>query len=183
MKKVIVSRDNQILKQRTELFNFSNPQINPVELSELLIYNMIYYEGIGLSANQIGISLKVFSMMFEGKPIVCFNPRIVEYSTETILDYEGCLSYPGFFVKIKRPAGIACTYQDAESNVLNAYYTGLASRCFQHEMDHMLGKDFVDLASNFYLSEARRKRKTNLKKLKQTNLKLWQNHSERKEKD
>jgi peptide deformylase len=66
---------------------------------------MLYNDGLGLSANQIGLPYRAFAIKAE-KIIVCFNPRIVDYSEETIYLEEGCLSYPNLYIKVKRPKKI-----------------------------------------------------------------------------
>ena len=75
----LVLEDNPILKKRAPLFDFDNPQEDPEKLTEELLNAMQKYEGMGLSACQIGVDLKVFVMRFNDDAIVCFNPRIVTY--------------------------------------------------------------------------------------------------------
>ncbi|SVE59453.1 uncharacterized protein METZ01_LOCUS512307, partial [marine metagenome] len=68
------------------------------DLYEMLIQHMVYHEGIGLSANQIGIPFKVFSMMVNNKDVICcFNPKIIKESDEQVIFSEGCLSFPQLF--------------------------------------------------------------------------------------
>ena len=80
-----------------------------------LIDSMKHYQGIGLSANQVGIMERVFVMYSDvkkGEIISCFNPKIITQSdTEIVID-EGCLSYPGLWLKVKRPDGIEVEYED-----------------------------------------------------------------------
>jgi peptide deformylase len=91
----LVLEDDPILRKRCQSFDFDNPQEDPKKLTEELVEAMYKYEGLGLSACQIGVDLKVFTMIYEDKPIVCFNPRITDYSVETTYMREGCLSFPG----------------------------------------------------------------------------------------
>ena len=79
----LVLEDDPILRKRCQSFDFDNPQEDPKKLTEELVESMYKYEGLGLSACQIGVDLKVFTMIYEDKPIVCFNPRITDYSVET----------------------------------------------------------------------------------------------------
>ena len=87
----LVLEDDPILRKRCPPFDFDKPQEDSKKLAEELVEAMYKYEGIGLSACQIGVDLKVFSMIYDNTPIVCFNPRITEYSEETTYMREGCL--------------------------------------------------------------------------------------------
>ena len=115
-------------------------------LSNTLIENMIHYNGIGLSANQIGIWERAFAMVRDlenNEVIVCFNPRIEKSYAEEVELEEGCLSYPELFLKIKRPDKIVVKYEDEDKKTHKIKLQGLASRVFQHEYDHMEGIDFT----------------------------------------
>ena len=136
------------------------------ELAKILIENMYHHNGIGLSANQIGIPSRVFSMLVDDTPIVCFNPKILEESEEWIYEKEGCLSFPGLVLKIKRPKAIAVTYQDQDGQTMLASFSDLSSRCFCHEMEHMDGYTFLDHVSDIQLRAARKKQRLTLKKIK-----------------
>ena len=120
-------------------------------LSKTLIENMIHYNGICISANQIGIWERAFAMIRDiehNEIIVCFNPRIVKSYTEEVEMEEGCLSYPDLFLKIKRPDKIVVKYEDADKKKHKMKLEGLASRVFQHEYDHMEGIDFTQRKVN-----------------------------------
>ena len=135
------------------------------DLYDMLIQHMVYHEGIGLSANQIGIPFKAFSMMVDDRDVICcFNPKIIKESDEIIVMKEGCLSYPLLFLNIKRPKVVWVKYQNADGDEVNAHFEGLAARVFQHEMDHMNGTNFLDRVSKVFLQSARRKQKTLLRK-------------------
>ena len=115
-------------------------------LSKTLIENMIHYNGIGISANQIGIWERSFAMIRDiehNEIIVCFNPRIVKSYAKEVEMEEGCLSYPEVFLKIKRPDKIVVKYEDENKKTHKMKLSGLASRVFQHEYDHMEGIDFT----------------------------------------
>ena len=115
-------------------------------LSKTLVDNMIHYNGIGLSANQIGIWERAFVMVRDlehNEVMVCFNPRIIKSYTEEVEMEEGCLSYPDLFLKIKRPDKIVVKYEDEDKKTHKMKLEGLASRVFQHEYDHMEGIDFT----------------------------------------
>ena len=135
------------------------------DLYDMLIQHMVYHEGIGLSANQIGIPFKVFSMMVNDKDVICcFNPKIIEESDEQVIFSEGCLSFPQLFLKIKRPERVMVKYQNADGDEINAHFDGLAARVFQHEMDHMNGTTYLNRVGKVFLQSARRKQRTLLRK-------------------
>jgi len=127
---------------------------------------MVKENGIGLAANQIGMTKRVFVMGSENiegfpKPFAVFNPKLLEVSEEQVLYKEGCLSYPGLWLNIKRPAVIKVEYQDSQGNTHEAAMSGLVARCFQHELEHLDGICFVDKVSQMKLQLAMRKlRKT-----------------------
>ena len=135
------------------------------DLYDMLVQHMVHHNGIGLSANQIRIPFKVFSMMVDDENVICcFNPKIIKESDEQIVLLEGCLSFPQLFLKIRRPEEVWVKYQNADGDEIDAHFEGLAARVFQHEMDHMNGTIFLDRVSRVFLQSARRKQKTLLRK-------------------
>ena len=123
---------------------------------------MVKNFGIGLAANQIGMTKDVFVMgsyNIEGfpKPFAVFNPRIISVSDETELFKEGCLSFPGLWLNIKRPKKIQVQYQNSRGDLIDAEMDGLIARCFQHEYDHLKGICFVDIVSPMKLKLAMQK--------------------------
>ena len=116
------------------------------ELSKTLVENMLHYEGVGLSANQIGIWERAFCMMinFETQEtITCFNPRITKTYSDHVWFEEGCLSYPDEIINIKRPDRIVVKYEDEDEKVHKLKLDGFVARVFQHEYDHLEGIDFT----------------------------------------
>jgi peptide deformylase len=135
-------------------------------LEKSMIDFMIESKGIGLAANQIGITKRVFVMgsnNIEGfpSPFALFNPVIKEASSELVLDEEGCLSYPGLYLKVKRPAWVLAEYQDSKGNTHEIKVDGYISKCFQHELDHLNGVCFVDRVSQMKLQLAMKKLRKN----------------------
>ena len=129
-----------------ESFDFKNPQVDPVNLSASMVSLMRKEVGYGLSANQIGLPLKMF--VIEGEPAYAiFNPRITYYGDEEVLLEEGCLSYPGLSLKIKRPRFIRVRFQDPYGDFVTKQFDGISSRVFQHEFDHSEGVDFISRVS------------------------------------
>ena len=116
------------------------------KISLLLKEHMLHYNGVGLSANQIGIVERVFVMMNDietEETITCFNPRILKKSRDMVLLEEGCLSYPDKFLEIHRPNSIVAKYEDEDKKIIKVKLTGFIARIFQHEYDHMEGIDFT----------------------------------------
>jgi len=155
--KNLVLEDDPILRKRGLPFDFNNPQEDPIKLTEELINAMVKYEGMGLSACQIGVDLKVFVMRFNGDAIACFNPRITYYSEETTYMKEGCLSYPGLYFPVTRSQGINTTYSGKEGDEMSASFIDISAKVFQHEYDHMLGKVYLEYASDYMMRNARKK--------------------------
>jgi len=163
----LVLEDDPILRKRCLPFDFDNPQEDPKKLTEELVEAMYKYEGLGLSACQIGVDLKVFTMIYEDKPIVCFNPRITDYSVETTYMREGCLSFPGLWFSVQRHHGVAVTFANEDGENMSGGFAQLAAKIFQHEYDHMLGKLYLEYASAYMIRNARKKQ--NLWKRKRKN--------------
>ena len=153
----LVLEDDPILSKRGQLFDFNNPQEDPIKLTEELLDAMVKYEGLGLSACQIGVDLKVFVMRFNGDAIACFNPRIEHYSKETTYMREGCLSYPGLFFPVTRAQGINTKYSNKEGDEMSGSFIDISAKVFQHEYDHMLGKVYLEYASDYMIRNARKK--------------------------
>ena len=139
---------------------------DPQRMRLIMLENMVAHKGLGLSANQIGMPVKVFAMRVDesDNAIVCFNPKITKESDETVMMKEGCLSYPELYLNVKRPQFIEGTYQNADGDEINVHFEGLAARIFHHEMDHMKGNTFLDKVSKVFLQSARRKQKKLLRK-------------------
>ena len=117
------------------------------EISRILKENMIHYEGIGLSANQIGIGERVFVMMLNmetEETITCFNPRIIKRYEDDVWFEEGCLSFPDEIINIQRPNRIVVKYEDEDKKDHKIKLDGLAARVFLHEFDHLEGIVFTE---------------------------------------
>ena len=140
--------------------------LDRAELKENLIETMKEYHGVGLSANQCGVMERVFVMYSDVKKdeiIACFNPQIISEGTEMVLMDEGCLTYPGLWLKIRRPDHIACSFEDENGDSQQVTMMGLECRIFQHEMDHMDGTNFTNRVSKLKLDMGK-KRAAKMKK-------------------
>jgi len=141
--KELVEPEHQLFHHRIQSCSYN---LDRHHLSRVLIDNMIHHNGIGISANQIGIWERAFAMVRDienNEVMVCFNPRIIKSYSEEVEMEEGCLSYPELFLKVKRPDKIIVKYEDEDKKTHKIKLEGLASRVFQHEYDHMEGIDFT----------------------------------------
>ena len=161
----LVKETDSFLKEVPEKFNFENPQVDPEKLQEQLVENMLHHEGYGLSANQIGIPVQAFSMMLDDKPMVVFNPEILEWSEEITYIREGCLSFPGLYVAVERARAVAMKFQAYDGEEQGGSLQDMSAKIFQHEMEHMEGKLFIDNVSGFKLKSAMKKRRIYLKRI------------------
>lgn len=153
----LVPWTNQVLYRPTAPFDFVSGSVDPRELVQNLSDTMMSKLGIGLAGPQIGVPLSVF-VMWGSPPIAIFNPRIVDASTKNQVSLEeGCLSYPGLVLKIKRPAKIRARFQTVSGDTVTKVFEGLTARTFLHEMDHTLGVNFFTLVSRAKLDVAIRK--------------------------
>ena len=162
----LIEAKNPIMKVR---LSGCSPDLDRDDVEEKLLDSMKNYNGIGLSANQIGIMERVFVMYSDVKKretITCFNPEIVTKSDTEILMDEGCLTYPGLWLKVKRPDGIEVQYEDKSGEIQHQAMFGLECRIFLHEYDHMEGMDFTQKVSKIKLNLALKLKSKMMKKSK-----------------
>lgn len=159
----LMPNDDPMLKDRIGL---CSKELDRNKIKEELIECMEDNNGVGLSANQVGISERVFVMYSDVKKreiIACFNPFITEYSKKKVVMDEGCLTWPGIWLKVERPESILCNFEDELGEHIQVTMHGLESRIFQHEYDHMEGTNFTEQVSKLKLDMAKR-RATKVKK-------------------
>ena len=167
MIKELISENDPYLREVPEEYTFEKSmEYEPEELKNILFENMEHYVGYGLSANQLGIPYKVFVMIKDGDPIICFNPEVKEYSEETDYVKEGCLTFPGLWFAVERASGVSVMYYDEKGEGRYGIFGGLSARIFQHEMEHMDGELFTDNISDLKLSMAKKRRKIYLRRMK-----------------
>ncbi len=141
----------KILRKKMADFDFKKckkPELN--DLIKKMREIMKNANGIGLSANQIGLNLNFFIAQVEGKFYAVFNPKILKFSDKTIDMEEGCLSVPEVFGNVRRPEKIVLEGFDKNNKKLKIKAWGLLARVFQHEVDHLSGKVFIDHAKELY---------------------------------
>ena len=144
MLKTLIPSEDPLLHKKKKKCSYN---LDRSQLSYTLNENMFHHNGVGLSANQIGIEERVFVMMIDiesQETITCFNPRIIKESKDEVVMEEGCLSYPELFLDIQRPSTIIVKYEDEDKEMQKRQFTGYYARIFQHEYDHMEGIDFTE---------------------------------------
>lgn len=130
--------NNSLLHTVCNDVDFTKPMDN-LRLAQSLFQLMIKENGIGLAANQAGINARLFVMFVDREAFHCFNPEIITASDGEVTMREGCLSYPGEVCEIARPKTIRVRFANARGQYQEREFTGLAARCFQHELDHLNG--------------------------------------------
>ncbi|MGE4467374.1 peptide deformylase [Sphaerochaeta sp.] len=106
-------------------------------------------DGVGLAAPQVGVTKRLFVIHIRGAEKRAYiNPQIIETSIETSTDEEGCLSIPGVWHDVQRPARVTVQAQDVEGKVFQVKADGLLARALQHENDHLNGVLFIDRLSD-----------------------------------
>jgi len=117
------------------------------KLSEDMIETMRAARGIGLAANQIGVSLRMITIEggldSQSPALVLVNPKIVERGQEELAE-EGCLSLPGFYEMFKRAGQVMVKAITLDGKEFSVECGGLLARAFQHEIDHLNGLLLVD---------------------------------------
>ena len=122
-------------------------------------------QGLGLSANQCGRTERMFAINMGEQIWTMINPEIIKKSDTTSNLSEGCLSYPGLYLKIPRHKTIKVRFQAIGGQFVEQEFTGLTSVCVQHEIDHLDGIVYTNKVSSLKLEQAKRKVKSNLKKM------------------
>jgi peptide deformylase len=153
----LVKHPNPILKQESLHWDFEK-DTGATTLEVDMVQLMIESGGIGLAANQVGLLKRVFAIHLKNQvPFCMFNPYILWGDNDMIDDEEGCLSFPDLFLKVPRHKNITAGYVDRQGNKRIIELTGIDSRCFQHELDHLNGVCFTELISPLKLAMAKKK--------------------------
>jgi peptide deformylase len=145
----LVKSTDPVLRQICDEFDFVNSPFDPIEFAYNLVKTMHEYNGLGLAANQVGIKYRIFAM--KGQPnFCCFNPRIIVPSDEKLYLEEGCLTWPGLAVKVKRSQHVKVRFQTPGGDTLTKTFTGISARVFQHETDYLNGVLFFERATRYH---------------------------------
>tara|TARA_B100000902_G_scaffold290476_1_gene276763 strand:- start:1339 stop:1833 length:495 start_codon:yes stop_codon:yes gene_type:complete len=123
---------------------------------------MLDENGLGLAANQVGITKRFFAIGHETfdtfkKHAIIWNPKVINFSEEKVIDIEGCLSFRGIFLKVERPKTVEVEYETTQGTKQTARLDGMESKCFQHECDHLEGITFNKRVSKLRWEMANKK--------------------------
>ena len=148
----VVKWPDPILKKvASEVTEFDSGELG--ELTQNMTRVMCAKGAIGLAAPQIGISKRIFVMLKPGNPgvvpVVFINPKIIGATGGIQTSIEGCLSFPNVTVSVSRAKNIIVSYFDIFGKGSLTDLQNLSSICFQHELDHLDGKTFLDYVSPF----------------------------------
>ena len=140
----VVQYPDKVLKTKTV------PVVQITDVERRLVRDMIdtmYAEkGVGLAANQVGVSKQIFVAspdQVRGRELVFFNPKIVK-KEGVIKEFEGCLSVPDLYEPVRRARRVWMRAMTLEAKTVEVKAEGLLSRIFQHEIDHLNGFLFID---------------------------------------
>ncbi len=121
-----------------------------------MLETMYESQGVGLAATQVDVHLRLVVMDTSddhNQPVVLINPEITWFSDERVKGEEGCLSVPGIYDGVERAVAVKVKAADEQGQVRELAAEGLMAVCVQHELDHLMGKVFVE-----YLSPLKRNR-------------------------
>lgn len=164
----LYGEDFPMLEDEIPLYKDSLPNNYMSNLIKRLKMTMKLYNGVGLSANQCGVFERVFIIGTDQFQLACINPKVLEVSNEIQKDKEGCLSFPGLFLKTERPKSIFVEFTDEMGQIKQVWLDGLTARCFLHELDHMNGIKFTSYVKPVALKMARQKQEKTIKKVQRT---------------
>lgn len=138
---------------RTPAKRISKVDDNLRSLIRDMLQTMYSEDGVGLAAPQVGVNKQLLVIdedpeNDENQPLILINPKILKYSDEMAKGQEGCLSIPGVYLDVIRPAAIEVSFKDESGKPRKMKADDLLARIIQHEMDHLQGVLFVDRVEN-----------------------------------
>jgi len=137
----ILTAEEPILRERTKRVSSFDASLH--RLLDDMLETMRDAPGVGLAANQIGVPLQVAVIEVDGKVTELVNPEVVKGSGDQ-LDWEGCLSIPGYVAEVARFDKVTVKARDRRGKAFRVRGTELLSRALQHEIDHLNGRLYVD---------------------------------------
>ena len=141
VRRPIVTAEEPILRERAKKVTRFDASLH--RLVEEMVETMRDAPGIGLAANQIGVPLQVAVIELEDTVTELINPQIVRSSGE-LVDWEGCLSIPGFVAEVTRSARVTVKARDRHGKEFRVKGEELFARALQHEIDHLNGVLYID---------------------------------------
>jgi peptide deformylase len=139
--RAILTAEEPILRERARKVTRFDASLH--RLLDDMLQTMRDAPGIGLAANQIGVPLQVAVIELEEKVTELINPQLVRSSGE-IIDWEGCLSIPGFVAEVKRHAKVTIKAKNRHGKEFRVKGEDLFARALQHEIDHLNGILYID---------------------------------------
>ena len=137
----ILTADEPILRERAKRVSSFDGSLH--RLLDDMLETMRDAPGVGLAANQIGVPLQVAVIEIEDRITELVNPQVVKGSGEQ-LDWEGCLSIPGYVAEVMRHEKVTVKARDRQGKEFRVKGTELFSRALQHEIDHLNGLLYID---------------------------------------
>lgn len=141
--------DNQILREKSKPVEKVTKET--LKLIRDMEETMDKENGIGLAAPQVGVHQRIIliaKLTEDEKEITgtmtLINPEILEYSVDSVVMEEGCLSLPDKFAKVRRPKGVKVRFEDVKGRTHTMHFEKLPARIIQHEIDHLEGILFTD---------------------------------------
>ena len=155
MNRDIVKYPDPVLRKKCEEVKEITEEIK--NLSWDIVETLEKNEGVGLAAPQVGELKRIIVVQTENQPRVLINPKIIKKSKEIEIIEEGCLSFPGLFLKIKRAKEVEFEALNENGEKICLKAEGLPARIFQHEIDHLDGILFIDRLSFWQKLKIRKK--------------------------
>ncbi len=144
----VVVNDEKKLRQKSQpVLNLSSKEIQDL-IDQMFVIMRVGKGGIGLAAPQVDKLLRLFVIDLDGKEHVFVNPKIEKVSNKEAIEEEGCLSFPGVFLNVKRPAKVVASAWDRYGKKFKIKADGIFARAIQHEYDHLEGVLFMDKKSD-----------------------------------
>ena len=153
---------------KTPVEEFDIIQIEQPEIQKFikqLKLTMKTYNGVGLSANQCGFKFRMFVIGTDQFQMACINPKIIDVDGDPKLMREGCLSYPALFVSVPRYEGVLVEYYNENTERKEMWLRGLTAQCFQHELEHLDGKVFLEKVKPLAMQMGRKRQAKLIKKI------------------
>lgn len=157
----IIRADNPVLRKKAHRVTSFDKKFQA--LVDDMIETMTEAPGVGLAAPQVAVSQRVFVARLPddekgreefgeeaGKLYVLVNPEIIKASKELVEGVEGCLSIPGYVGLVERHEKITVNALDRHGKPLRVKASGWLARVFQHEMDHLDGRLYIDIAKDVW---------------------------------
>ncbi len=137
----IVNASDPILRERTKRVSTFDASLRRLLVD--MLETMRDAPGVGLAANQVAVPLQVAVIEIDGKLTELVNPEVVKVSG-TQLDWEGCLSIPGYVAEVARPARVTVKAKDRNGRPIRVKGEELMARALLHEIDHLNGRLYID---------------------------------------